>query len=418
MAWVRAEGVWKRFLLQKDRADSVGQLLVRMIPGRSRRPTAEPFWALQDVSLEMPPGTSVGIIGSNGSGKSTMLKLLTRTMLPTRGTIAVHGRVSALIELGAGFHPDFTGRENIVLNASILGIRRREIERRMDDIIEFSEIRSFIDTPVKYYSSGMQARLGFAVAIHVDAEILVVDEVLAVGDESFQQKCMQRILELKRSGIGILLVSHDLGSIERLMDQVVWIERGIVRASGRPGEVVHAYRSRQRDREGSRASQVSVGETADSEGPLEAAGFLVVGGRPADGCNSGDAVEVIVELDNRTATPMTGYLSMTIRRPDGLSIAEISGVDDQIMVTAPPGKTRVVVALRELRLAAGGYEVDCSFETEEGKHIASWSPLLHMKIRAPLKSEGVIVVPHTWRLDGGAAVVTPVGWTQSAPRDS
>lgn len=242
MPWIRAEHVWKQFLLRRDRADSVGQLLARMIPGRPR-PRPEPFWALQDVSFEVGEGKGLGVIGSNGSGKSTLLKLLTRTMQPTRGRFESRGKISALIELGAGFHPDFTGRENIVLNTSIFGIRRRETERRMDDIIDFAEIRPFIDTPVKYYSSGMQARLGFAVAIHVDSDILVIDEILAVGDIAFQQKCMERILQMKRSGVSIILVSHDLASVQRLMDQAIWIERGEVRAAGDPADVVEAYRA-------------------------------------------------------------------------------------------------------------------------------------------------------------------------------
>ena len=242
MPWIRAEHVWKQFLLRRDRADSVGQLLVRMIPGRSR-PRSEPFWALRDISFEVPEGKSLGVIGSNGSGKSTLLKMLTRTMQPTHGRFETHGKISALIELGAGFHPDFTGRENIVLNASIFGIRRRETERRMDDIIDFAEIRPFIDTPVKYYSSGMQARLGFAVAIHVDSEILVIDEILAVGDQSFQQKCTERILQMKRNGVCIILVSHNLPAVEQLMDQGIWIERGVMRAAGSPRDVVNAYRT-------------------------------------------------------------------------------------------------------------------------------------------------------------------------------
>jgi ABC-type polysaccharide/polyol phosphate transport system ATPase subunit len=237
---VRVDGVWKRFLLRRDRADSVGGLLRRMVPGRSRlRP--EPFWALRDISFEVPEGESLGIIGSNGSGKSTLLKILTRTMQPTRGTVFTRGKISALIELGAGFHPDFTGRENVILSASILGVRRREVERRMDDIIDFAEIGPFIDTPVKYYSSGMQARLGFSVAIHVQPDILIVDEVLAVGDEAFQRKCLDRILDMKRRGVTILLVSHDLSAIQRITDTAIWIERGAIRTMGNPNHVVGMY---------------------------------------------------------------------------------------------------------------------------------------------------------------------------------
>lgn len=242
MTCVRVKHLWKRFVLRKDRADSVGQLIMRMLPRRAR-PKAEPFWALRDVSFEVPEGQSLGIIGRNGSGKSTLLKILTRTMRPTSGRIETMGKLSALIELGAGFHPDFTGRENIILSASLLGIRRRQIECRLDDIIDFADIRRFIDTPVKYYSSGMQARLGFSVAIHVEPDILIVDEILAVGDGAFAAKCMDRILDMKARGVSILLVSHDLASVERLMDQVIWIDQGAARAIGAPTRVVAAYQA-------------------------------------------------------------------------------------------------------------------------------------------------------------------------------
>ena len=242
MAIVRVEGVWKRFLLRRDRPDSVGQLMVQMLPWH-KRPKPTPFWALQDVSFSLSQGQSIGIVGDNGSGKSTLLKILTRTMLPTQGRVAVQGRISSLIELGAGFHPDFSGRENIVLNASIMGIDRRTIMKRIDDIIDFAGIRGFIDTPVKYYSTGMHARLGFAVAIHVDPDILVVDEVLAVGDETFQKQCTERIMAMRRSGVSFVLVSHDLESVVELADQALWLNKGQVAAAGRPAEVVAAYRA-------------------------------------------------------------------------------------------------------------------------------------------------------------------------------
>ena len=243
---IEVDHLWKKFTLRKDRADSIGQLLYRMIPATgSRRPQSVPFWALQDVSFTVPQGRSLGIVGNNGSGKSTLLKILTQTMKPTKGSIQVKGRVSALIELGAGFHPDFTGRENVYLNASILGFTRREIEGRLDEIVEFAELESFIDTPVKYYSTGMHARLGFSVATAVDPEILIVDEVLAVGDEGFQKKCMERILSMKTTGVSILLVTHALDSIVELMDDTIWLDRGIVQAYGAPAAVIAQYRQSQ-----------------------------------------------------------------------------------------------------------------------------------------------------------------------------
>ncbi len=241
MASIQVDRVWKRFVLKRDRPDSVGQLMVQMLPWHTR-PKSTPFWALQDVSFSVGPGESIGIVGDNGSGKSTLLKILTRTMLPTSGRVAVRGKVSSLIELGAGFHPDFSGRENIVLNASILGIDRRTILKRMDEIIDFAGIEAFIDTPVKYYSTGMNARLGFSVAIHVDPEIMVVDEVLAVGDEAFQRRCDERITRMRQSGISFVLVTHGLSSVERLTDKAIWLSHGLVRAAGAPRDVVAAYR--------------------------------------------------------------------------------------------------------------------------------------------------------------------------------
>lgn len=242
---VTVEHVWKRFLLKRDRADSVGQMLFRMLPNfrPGNKPTVEPFWALKDVGFEVIRGQGLGIVGDNGSGKSTLLKLLTRTMLPTRGSINVTGKVSALIELGAGFHPDFTGRENVYMNGSILGLTRKEVQRALPAIIDFAELSAFIDTPVKYYSSGMHARLGFAVATAVMPDVLIVDEVLSVGDESFQKKCMEKIQQMKKNGVSILLVSHALDTVTELMDEALWIHKGVVRATGEPTEVVAQYRS-------------------------------------------------------------------------------------------------------------------------------------------------------------------------------
>ncbi len=395
-ASVRADGVWKQFQLRKDRADSVGQLLVQMIPGR-KRPKAEQFWALQDVSFEVKQGRSLGVIGNNGAGKSTLLKLLTRTMQPTLGRVDMRGRMSALIELGAGFHPDFTGRENIILNASILGIGRREIEKSMDDIIEFAAIRPFIDVPVKYYSSGMHARLGFAVAINVEPEVLIVDEVLAVGDEAFQQKCMDRIFQIKHSGISILLVSHDLGSIERLMDDAVWINQGVVRAQGNPRDVVHEYRTFL----GAASSPPPAegDERRPSGEVLHVAGVEVhvpgaSGGRdPAPG----DPLEITLQVASEMGISIEGYLSVSIRRPDGLEIAEISGMRDGRPVRFLPGVSTLVLSARELRLASGSYEIDVAAFDAQGKRLTEARAIAGFRVQGTERTTGVILVPHDWR---------------------
>ncbi|MBC7106771.1 MAG: ABC transporter ATP-binding protein [Firmicutes bacterium] len=228
--------VWKKFRIYHDRAYSLKERLI--FPHRNRH---EDFWALKGVSLRVPRGATVGLIGRNGSGKSTLLKIVSRILYPTRGRVRVRGRVSTLLELGAGFHPDFTGRENIYLNASILGLTRREINGRLEKIIEFAELGEFIDNPVRNYSSGMYMRLGFAVAVHVDPDILLIDEVLAVGDLPFQEKCLKKIREFKERGTTIVFVTHVPRQVAELCDHAVWLDRGEVRLQGPAAEVARAY---------------------------------------------------------------------------------------------------------------------------------------------------------------------------------
>ncbi len=202
------------------------------------------FWALNNVSFKIKAGETVGIIGVNGAGKSTILKLISRIIDPTHGTIAVSGRLSALLELGAGFHPDLTGRENIYLNGSILGLNRKEMRQKLDDIIGFADIGDFIDVPIRNYSSGMQMRLGFSVAINVEPEIILVDEVLAVGDYSFQLKCLERIRQLQRQGVTILFVSHDFKAVESLCTWVMWVENGTLQAEGKVTDILEQMKER------------------------------------------------------------------------------------------------------------------------------------------------------------------------------
>src|SRR6516165_2972641 len=201
----------------------------------------ETFPALADVSFAVPKGSTYGVIGRNGSGKSTALKLVAGITKPTSGTVDVKGRISALIELGAGFHPEISGRENVFINGIMLGLTRREIESRFDEIVDFAELREFIDAPVKTYSSGMYMRLGFAVAINVNPDVLLVDEVLAVGDEAFTHKCLDKFRDFRRRGKTILLVTHSLALVERLCDQAVWLDAGEKRADGDSKRVVDAY---------------------------------------------------------------------------------------------------------------------------------------------------------------------------------
>lgn len=239
-ALVELHHVARRFTKKLDRGRSLQDLFIRLL-GR-RRPTTDEFWPLRDLSLVVNPGDAIGIIGPNGSGKSTLLKLITGILPPTYGDLAVRGRVSSLLELGAGFHPDLSGRENIYLNGSIYGLSRKEMDARLDAIIAYAGLGDFIDTPVKHYSSGMYVRLGFAVAIHTDPDLLMVDEVLAVGDVAFQTKCMESIYRFRRRGGTLILVSHDLASIQSLCNRALWLENGLAAAEGTPGDVIAAYK--------------------------------------------------------------------------------------------------------------------------------------------------------------------------------
>jgi lipopolysaccharide transport system ATP-binding protein len=216
--------------------------LLLKLPQRGNGPQRrEEFWALRDVNLDVAPGEAVGLIGANGAGKSTALKLISRIIVPTSGRILVGGRIGALLELGAGFHPDLTGRENIYLNGSILGLDRAQIRSKLDEIVRFAELERFVDVPVKHYSSGMYVRLGFSVAIHTDPDILLIDEVLAVGDQNFQHKCIERIMDMQRQGVTICFVSHSLDAVRRVCSQAVWLEAGMVKAAGDVEDTITAY---------------------------------------------------------------------------------------------------------------------------------------------------------------------------------
>ena len=247
---ISVDGVSKRFLLQEDRATSLKELFTT----RRRRNPNRGFEAIRDVTLDVPAGSTFGLIGHNGSGKSTLLRLMAGIHQPTTGTITTRGRISALLELGSGFHPDLTGRENIYLNGAMLGIAKKEMRRNVDEIVEFAGLQEFIDQPVKVYSSGMYVRLGFAVSVHVEPEILLVDEVMAVGDEEFQRRCLEHMYRLRREGVTIVFVSHSLGLVETMCETVAWLDHGQLMQVGNAPEVCAAYLSMVNADEASRRS--------------------------------------------------------------------------------------------------------------------------------------------------------------------
>ena len=237
---IEVNNVSRRFILHHERPKTFHELFVRTLERDQAR--REDFWALRDVNLTVYPGDAVGIIGRNGSGKSTLLKMIAGLMQPTSGTVAVYGTIAALLEVGAGFHPDLSGRENIYLNGSFLGLTKRQLARIVPDVVAFSELEHFIDVPVKHYSSGMYMRLGFSIAIHVDPDILITDEVFAVGDDAFRAKCENIINDFRKRGKTMLFVSHALAQVLSLCDQAIWLDQGKVMASGSSDYVARKYR--------------------------------------------------------------------------------------------------------------------------------------------------------------------------------
>ena len=234
---IKVDHVYKSFNIYYDRANTLKERMLFFARNKRR----EKREVLKDINLEIKKGETVALIGVNGSGKSTLLKLMTQIIFPNKGTIETHGKLTSLLELGAGFHPDFSGRENIYFNSSIFGLTKKEIDARLDQIIEFSELKDFIDNPVRTYSSGMYMRLAFSVAINVDADILLIDEILSVGDQHFQEKCFNKMRELKKEGKTMVFVTHSMDSVRKLCDRAVWLYNGEVKMDGNTDEVVKEY---------------------------------------------------------------------------------------------------------------------------------------------------------------------------------
>jgi len=235
-AAVTVEHVSKRFRMYHERNDSLKSMVMR-----GKKSVHEDFWALKDVSFEVPHGTTFGLIGKNGSGKSTLLKCLAKILWPEEGSITARGKQASLLEVGSGFHPELSGRENVFLNGSILGMSRKEVARKFDEIVSFSGVGHFIDQPVKNYSSGMYVRLGFSVAVAVTPDILVVDEVLAVGDATFQKRCREKFKEMKQDGRTVILVSHSMSTVKDMCDEVAWLNQGELKMIGKTDEIAKAY---------------------------------------------------------------------------------------------------------------------------------------------------------------------------------
>ena len=313
---VSLEGLGKKFRLTHDRNWTLKATVLK-----GHRTRYEEFWALRELTLDVDHGDTFGIIGGNGSGKSTLLKVLAGILRPDEGRASVDGRLSALLELGAGFHPELTGRENVYLNGAILGFTSREIRRRFDDIVGFAELDRFIDEPVRNYSSGMYVRLGFSVAIHVEPEVLLVDEVLAVGDLSFQKRCLERFARLKAEGRTIVVVSHDLDMVGWLCDRTAWIQNGTLQALGPSAEVIERFTTgTDGDHGDGRTAGVSGLERLSPDDLVRSVGLFDPNGHPPDSVGSGRPVRFRVRFAADAAgEPVT--VALGLYRADGTHVA-------------------------------------------------------------------------------------------------
>jgi len=430
MTAIQFDHVSKEFTLRLERPRSLQELFLN--PFRLKRNhSKERYWALRDVSFDINPGEMVGIVGDNGAGKSTLLKLISRIIEPSAGKILINGRVSALLELGAGFHPDLTGRENVYLNGSILGFDRADMRRIFDDVVEFSEMERFIDVPVKHYSSGMYMRLGFSIAIHVRPDILLVDEVLAVGDQAFQLRCLDKINRLKRRGVTIVLVSHDLETVEEMCDRVIWLDDGIVQVQGSVDYALEQYQLQVRgeDTQALRKAEAQLhdGEELATIGEPKSRKRSVAEGEPAWRWGSREAEIVRVQLLNgqgeetrsfETGETLVGrlhYLAhQRIEKPlFGVALHHGSGFHingpntgtSDFPIEFIEGEGVMDYIIPHLPLLPGTYSLSAALYDSTGAHAYDHHHMVYtfrVHPNARLKeSYGCLHIPGQWRLTTG-----------------
>jgi lipopolysaccharide transport system ATP-binding protein len=353
--------------------------LFRKRRGEAER-TSAPFWALKDVSFEVKQGEVLGIIGRNGAGKSTLLKILSRITEPTEGEADLHGRVGSLLEVGTGFNPELSGRENLFLNGAILGMRRAEIARKFDEIVAFAEVEQFIDTPVKRYSSGMYTRLAFAVAAHLEPEILIVDEVLAVGDAQFQKKCLGKMSEVARSGRTVLFVSHNMGAINTLTDRCLLLHKGRLALDGSPEVVIAAYLGAGPGRGGQVLDLSGYRRSAngaDAEVTLREAWASVEGAPPEAGIRSGQAITISLVVEARRA--VTGAcVSIALFNARQERVVQLLSYDQGMRVDLARGVQTVRCTLPGLPLSPGGYYMDAG--VARASDVLSWDVVLQVPL--------------------------------------
>lgn len=390
---ILVESVSKNFRLYRERNRYIKSAVLR-----GRRARYEEFWALEDVSFTVDHGATLGLIGSNGSGKSTMLKCLTGIYRPDKGKITMNGSVAALLELGAGFHPELSGRENIFLNAAILGMSKRDAERNFDSIVEFAGLERFIDTPVKNFSSGMTVRLGFSIATHVEPEILLIDEVLSVGDQAFQRKSSEKIEQFRRDGRTIVVVSHSLGAVQQLCKEVIWLEKGTLKMRGPAADVIAHYTGESydahttkdadlRERWGSGAAHITAIRLVDASG------------QPTDRVTTNGAAAIVIDVtpQEKLQSPV---VRTTISALDGTVLWSSTSQNAQPRLRQMGEPTTLRVTIDRLPLLEGSYFLSAAVTdatgTTEFDHCRNWVRFdVHQD---QLFEEGVIAINSSWTL--------------------
>ena len=424
MSVIKVKDVEKRFRVYLDKGSSLKERFLSF-----RRNKFEVRSVLNGVSFEVDRGEALGLIGHNGCGKNTLLKLLTRIMYPNAGTIEMKGRVSSLIELGAGFHPDMSGRENIYINAAIFGLTKKEIDARLDNIIAFSELEEFIDNPVRTYSSGMYMRLAFSVAINVDADILLIDEILAVGDANFQMKCFNRLREIKAEGVTIILVSHSLSQIEQICDRTIWIQDGLIRMDGKPRDVHMAYsdfmgelreeiaqKEAARKAEEDKKKQEEENEEENKQEEKKNPGLGLPGKTKRWG-NGLAKIEKVRMLNTAgeerivfsTNEPVTVEMEYHVEEPVqdavfGFGIFRADGVQcygsntriDQYEIFDLEKDGILRVQIEPLSLIAGAYMLDVTIEQEMGVPVDYFRDAVRFEMRSSVPDVGVSRLQHTF----------------------
>jgi ABC-type polysaccharide/polyol phosphate transport system ATPase subunit len=358
----------KRFRLYEERNDTIKASLMR-----GRRAKFREFWAIDDVSFDIHPGETFGIIGENGSGKSTMLKCMARILRPDKGNVHVNGKLSALLELGAGFHPELSGRENVYLNGSILGLSRKQLDSKFTEIVEFAGLEDFIDQPVKNYSSGMYVRLGFSVAINVDPDVLLVDEVLAVGDEAFQRRCAEKFADLQEAGKTIVIVSHAMGSVRSMCDRLAWMDHGELRMIGPTREVIDAYLGNvhvaELHHEGGKGTRWgNGGATIDAIELVSRRGR----GEAVERVKTGDAISVRIHYTVTGKPLRRPVVGFAMHRIDGVHIAGVNIREYDMVPELLEGTGYFDYVIDKLPLLTGTYEITAAIQDENYATTYDW----------------------------------------------